>query len=171
MSFQPTALRAAAELDRSESMGDCMRSLIVGITCLMLAGCLSGPAGSPADEGSFAASWEPGIFALLATTTYMSHAGKGSITAVPAWNGTQPEYCVIFRDGIAHEDDQCVVQPGPTWHVESPWHVSASFNGSGYPIDDGRRWSEKTIEAYDHMDALVGFWDGLYHEKHVRAIE
>lgn len=110
---------------------------------------------------------------LLATTTSMNHNGAGSVEAVPDQNVLKPTNCTIFRDGALHNEDSCTVRDGDAWYIESPWHVTAGFAGSGYPLDDRRRWSEKTIEAYDAEGRLVGLWDGGndYHPEHMRAIE
>ena len=110
---------------------------------------------------------------LLAINSSMNHNGSGGVSAVPEHDGPQPARCSLFRDGILHVEDTCEVRRGPYDDVDVPWHVGGAWTASEYPLDDPRRWSEKTIEAFDGRGRLVAHWDGAkdYHPDHMRAIE
>lgn len=143
-----------------------MRMMVPTTIVLLISGCAA-----PAEMGEPIAN--DGPTRLLATMTFMSHAGGGSVSAIPEVNITKPASCTLFREGLPQDGYECTVEEGGPWNFEAPWHVSASFNSSGYRLDDDRRWWEKTIEAYDEAGVLVATWDGKhdYHEDHMRAIE
>lgn len=121
--------------------------------------------------------WDEEPIRLLATSTFMAHDGSGAVTAVPEEAIPVPAFCTLYRDDLPYDEDSCEVLEGPPeYHPkddESPWHIRASFNGSGWPLDDPRRWSEKSVIAFDSTGQTMGEWDGAedYHPDHSRTIE
>lgn len=140
------------------------------VAIFLVSGCITFPGQNETDgEGELT----EGETWLLATSSFMNHAGGGSVRAVPTEQVAAPASCTILRENVSYDDDSCEVVEGGDHHVEAPWHVSASFAASGYPLDDPRRWSEKTIDAYNDDGDIIATWHGAsdYHPEHRRAIE